>query len=382
MKTLPIELFQSHLPSLKSLLSDLVRLESPSTDKAAVDRLGARLIEELRGLGGEIQVFPQAQAGDNILCRWGDGPGGLLTLCHIDTVYDLGTLARQPFHEADGRIYGPGVMDMKGGIAILLSVLRAFREEGAWPERPVAALFTTDEETGSLSSRALIESEARRAAGVFCLEPAMANGAIKTARKGTGDIEVRVQGVAAHAGVDHEKGRNAIEELAYHVIAAQKLTDYRRGTTVNVGVIGGGTRGNVVPDEAHALIDFRVTTMDEVERLEQWVNGLKPVLAGTQVSASLELNRPPMPRDATMARAYQKAQSIAQGIVNDQGIGLQLAEGSTGGGSDANFVAPLGVPVLDGLGVVGDSAHSEREYLRIDSLAERAALLAALLLNW
>ncbi len=206
MKTLSIESFQPHLPSLLSLLSDLVHSESPSTDKAAVDRLGLRLIEELQALGGEIQVFPQARAGDSILWRWGDGPGGLLTLCHIDTVYDLGTLARQPFREADGRIYGPGVLDMKGSIAILLTVLRALREEGAWPARPVAALFTTDEETGSLTSRALIESEARRAAAVFCLEPALANGAIKTARKGTGDIEVRVKAWPRMPGSTMKRG--------------------------------------------------------------------------------------------------------------------------------------------------------------------------------
>jgi len=204
----------------------------------------------------------------------------------------------------------------------------------------------------------------------------VASGAIKTARKGTGDIEIQVRGVSAHAGIDHAKGRNAIAELAHHVIAAQSLTDYERGTTVNVGVIHGGTRGNVVPDEASALVDFRVTTMDEFHRLEGWVKTLAPVTPGTTVSAALTLNRPPMPRDATMQQSFVKAQALARQL------GFELSEGSTGGGSDANFVAPLGIPVLDGLGGVGDGAHSEREYVLVDSLPERAALLAALLLNW
>jgi glutamate carboxypeptidase len=376
MITLSTERFAQYLPQIKALLVDLVQIESPSTDKTAVDRFGQRLISELHKLGAQIQVVPQNLAGDHIISRWGNGPGGLLVLCHMDTVYGLGTLARQPLRETGGKLYGPGVLDMKAGIATLLSVLRLFKQERLWPVRPLTTLFTSDEEVGSLTSRALIESEARRAGMVFCLEPALSNGAIKTSRKGTGDIEIRVKGVAAHAGVDHEKGRNAIVELAHHIIAAQNLTDYRLGTTVNVGVISGGTRSNVVPDEAHALVDFRVTRMEEVERLQKWTQSLTPYIQGTTVSTELIINRPPMPRDAIMAQAFQKAQAIAQET------GLLLTEGSTGGGSDANFVAPLGIPVLDGLGVVGDEAHSEREHVMVESLPERAALLSALLLNW
>jgi glutamate carboxypeptidase len=373
---LPAALFSQTLPALKDLLAGLVNIESPSNDKAAVDRLGQRLIPELRALDGDVQVVAQAGAGDHIRCRWGNGPGGMLVLCHTDTVFDLGTLARQPYREAGGRIYGPGVLDMKGSLAMLLTVLRLFRQESAWPQRPLTALFTTDEETGSLTSRAFIESEARQAGVAFCLEPALASGAIKTARKGTGDIAIHVTGVAAHAGIDHPTGRNAIAELAHHVLAAQQLTDYDRGTTVNVGVIHGGTRANVVPAEASALVDFRVTSLEEVHRLENWANTLSPIIQGTTVSAALALNRPPMPRDATMAQAFAKARDIARQT------GMQLAEGSTGGGSDANFVAPLGIPVLDGLGAVGDGAHSEREYVLVSSLPERAALLSALLLSW
>jgi glutamate carboxypeptidase len=265
---------------------------------------------------------------------------------------------------------------MKAGIAIYISAMRWMQAQGARPRRPLTVLFTADEETGSQTSQSTIEELARKAGVVFCLEPALPNGELKTARKGIGEIKLRVQGVAAHAGSDHEKGRNAIEELAYHILSAQKLTDYSRGTTVNVGLIGGGTRTNVVPDDAWADVDFRVTTLDEVERLQSWVNGLESHIAGTRVQASLMLDRPPMPHDALMAQTYNRARLIAAGI------GLALEEGSTGGGSDANFVAQFGVPVLDGLGGVGDGAHSEREYVLEDSLAERAALLTALLLEW
>lgn len=376
MKTLPTSLFSDWLPAIQALIGELVGIESPSTEKAAVDRFGERIRQECRELEAEVQVFQQPQAGNHLRCRWGSGPGGILLLSHMDTVFDLGTLARLPFRQEDGKLWGPGVLDMKSSMALLFTVLRVLRQHGLSASRPLTALFTSDEETGSLTSRELIETEARQAAVVFTLEPGLANGALKTARKGTGDIELHVKGLAAHAGVDHEKGRNAIEELAHHVLAAQRLTAYERGTTVNVGVISGGTRSNVVPDQAQARIDFRVTHMDEAGRLEKWAQSLAPVISGTQVSAAFELNRPPMPRDATMARTFERAQEFGREL------GLSLIEGSTGGGSDANFVAPLGIPVLDGLGAVGDGAHSEHEYVRLDSLPERAALLAALITRW
>lgn len=376
MQPLPVSHFTGELPAITALIGELVKIESPTTEKTAVDRFGARIIRECLDLGGKVQVFQQAQAGDHIRCRWGSGPGGILLLSHMDTVFDLGTLHKLPFRQVDRKLWGPGVLDMKSSMALLFQVLRVLKQNGVTLLRPVTALFTTDEETGSLTSRELIETEARQAAVVFTMEPGLSNGALKTARKGTGDIEIHVKGVASHAGVDHEKGRNAIEELAHHVLAAQQLTAYERGTTVNVGVISGGTRSNVVPEEAHALIDFRVTQIAEASRLEQWASQVAPVIAGTSLMTKFDLNRPPMPRDETMARTFEKAQAIGREL------GLALTEGSTGGGSDANFVAPLGIPVLDGLGAVGDGAHSDREYVLVDSLPERAALLAALLANW
>lgn len=380
MRTIPIERFRQNLPAMRDLLRELVMLESPSNDKTAVDQFGLRLRQELEALGGEIQIFPQPNAGDSFAFRFNrqlaSDSNGLLMLCHMDTVYNLGALARQPFREEGERILGPGVLDMKGSISMLLTVLRLFHETGVWPSQPITALFTPDEEIGSLTSRPVIEALARQSTAAFCMEPALATGALKTARKGTGDIEIHVRGVAAHAGIDHSHGRNAIEELAHHILAAQRLTDYSQGTTLNVGIVSGGTRGNVVPDEAYALIDFRVTQESETRRLEQWTKNLTPVISGTRLKTTFSVNRPPMPRDATMVQAFDKARAIGYAL------GLELSEGSTGGGSDANFVAPLGIPVLDGLGGIGNGEHSEREFIFTDSLVERSALLAALLLNW
>ena len=376
MPPLTIADFAPHTDSIVALLKRITAIETPSTDKAAVDRLGAIMAEELRALGATVTVEAQASAGDNIFGRWGEGRAGILIMCHMDTVYDLGTLARQPIREVEGKLYGPGVIDMKASLALLLVVLQQLRAHDRWPSRPITALFTSDEEIGSEHSRALIERLAREHALVLCLEPALSGGALKTERKGIGAMTIVTKGRATHAGADHENGRNAIEELAHHILAAQHLTDYAAGTTVNVGVVNGGTRANVVPDEARAEVDFRVASAAEAERLRGWRESRKPVTRGASVAVSGGLNRPPMPRDATMIATFARAQQIAELI------GIKLTEGSTGGGSDANFVAPLGVPVLDGLGAQGNGAHSEREHVLIHSLPERAALLAALLTEW
>jgi glutamate carboxypeptidase len=371
--------FSSRNADLVALLTRLVEIESPTTDKAAVDRVGTVVAQELRQLGAVVTVHDNAAAGDHVLGRWdptGRDEIGILVLCHMDTVYSLGTLARQPCHQLGGRLMGPGTMDMKGSIAMLLTALRAFRESGAWPARPITALFTSDEETGSDTSRELIESLARRAELVLCLEPCLPDGSLKTWRKGVGDFEITVRGQAAHAGADHERGRNAIEELAHQIVAIQRLTDYTLGTTVNVGVVEGGTRSNVVPEIAWAHVDLRVMTVAEGDRITQWMQHLKPVLNGTSIEVTGGLHRPPMPRDERMAATFAHASAIAGRL------GMSLSEGGTGGGSDANFVAPLGVAVLDGLGALGNGAHSEREHVLIAHLPERTALLAALLSDW
>ena len=370
--------FTPRTEAILNLLTQLVNIESPSTNKAAVDRLGTFIQNELSRLGAAIIVDQQAAAGNNIIGRWNPSPSGngILLLSHMDTVFDLGTLSSRPVRIADGRLHGPGAQDMKASIAMFLEAMRWLHEKNAMPNRPITALFTSDEETGSDHSRPLIEELAARSTLTLCLEPALPDGSLKTARKGTGDIEIVTRGKAAHAGSDHQKGRNAIEEMAHHILAVQKLTDYARGTTVSVGVVRGGTRTNVVPDYARAKVDFRVSANEEAERIRQWASQQAPVLAGAQVSILVRQDRPPMPRNAMMIDTFQKAQSIAEKL------GLRISEGSTGGGSDANYVAPLGVPVLDGLGAIGDGAHSEHEYIRIDSLPERAALLTAILTEW
>ncbi len=368
--------FTSHTPEMLAMLKLLVETESPSHDKTGVDRVGAIIAAECRRQGALVTFHPQTTVGDLVEARWGEGRDGILLLAHMDTVHPVGTLNRMPFRVADGRIMGPGIEDMKGGIVIGLTALAALVEAHQLPVRPVTALFTSEEEIGSPASRPLIETLARGSALVLVLEPAMPDGAIKTWRKGVGDFVVTVRGRAAHAGSDHQVGRNAIEELARQVLVIQRLTDYDQGTTLNVGIIRGGTATNVVPEEAVAEVDLRVMKPGEAERIMTALHALVPTLDGTVIKVTGELNRPPMPADERMKATFNKAQKLAHRV------GLEIKASGTGGASDANFVAPLGIPVLDGLGAVGDGGHSEREFIFKDSLPERAKLLAAILREW
>lgn len=389
-----LEYFAARQAAMTDLLGELVALESPTTDKAAVDRLGRRLSEELRALGATLTVDEQETAGDHLVARWalasplpsparglpelrGDpGAGeGILLLCHMDTVWDVGTCAQRPCRIEDGRLYGPGAYDMKGGIVIALAAIGGLRALDRRPALPVTLLITSDEERGSRTSRDLIEREAARSRVVLCLEPALSTGALKTFRKGTGLYRVTALGRAAHAGADHENGVNAIEELALQIITLQRLTAYHRGTTVNVGLVSGGTRTNVVPERAECWVDLRVTTREEGERMHARLLDLRPNLPGAQVTVTGSLNRPPMERDARMLATFAHACAVAAAH------GIELAQGKSGGGSDANFTAALGIPTLDGLGAVGNGAHAVDEHVILSSLPERAALLAALLLD-
>ncbi len=367
------------LPETIRLLKQLSALESPSADKVAVDACSRFVAECLRAEGIDIEIMSQANAGNHLAAAWPDGDSaerGFLTLCHLDTVWPVGTLARMPIYEEDGKLFGPGVYDMKGGSAILFTALRVLKATGQTPRYPWRMLFTSDEEAGSITARPLIESEARRSRLVLVMEPALGNGALKTFRKGVGDFTIVAYGRAAHAGGDHQQGVNAIEELARHIPVLQRLTDYQTGTTVNVGTIKGGTVSNVVPDRAEMEVDFRVSRLSESERVLSIVQGLRPVLAGARLEVSGGLNRPPMERNATMIATFNQARQLASTI------GLSLEEGSTGGGSDGNFTADLGIPTLDGLGAVGDGAHAAHEHVIISPLADRAALLATILTQW
>lgn len=359
-----------------NLLRELVEVESPSHDKSAVDRVCQFLSDKCLQLGAEVETIKQEKVGDHLIARWGLGSNGILLLHHMDTVFPLGTLNRMPFYQKDDKTFGPGVLDMKGGIVVTLSAIRTLLENRQMPARPVTALFTSDEEIGSDTSRSLIEKLARESALVLVLESGLVDGALKVWRKGVGEFLVKVQGRASHAGGAHDEGRNAIQEMAHQVLAIQNMTDYSKGTTLNVGVIKGGTASNVVPAECEADVDFRVLMPEEGNRVIEMMTSLKPVTPGTSITVTGGMNRPPMPNDDMMKNTFEKASRIAAGI------GMTLKSGGSGGGSDANFVSPLGIPVLDGLGTVGEGYHSEREYIFTESLTERARLVAVLISQW
>ncbi len=367
--------------NLTSLLKTLVETESPSHDKAAVDRVGAIVAEEARKLGAQVEIISNQETGSHVLASFpsprggtGEGEKPILILCHMDTVFPLGTIQKTPFREEGDKIFGPGTLDMKSGIVIALAAIEQAHQLGL--NRPVTLFCNSDEEIGSHTSRAHIERLAKESALVLVLEGALPDGSLKTSRKGVGGFWIKAKGRAAHAGGAHKDGRNAIEELAHQVLAIQKLTDYAKQTTVNVGVIQGGTVSNVVPEEASIEVDVRVMQPGEWERVEAQVKNLKPVLEGTSLEITGGLNRPPMPFDDTMKATYAKAQAIAAGL------GINLTSGGTGGASDGNFVAPLGIPLLDGLGAVGEGYHSEREFIYTASMEQKARLISSLLREW
>jgi glutamate carboxypeptidase len=353
-------------------LRTLVEVESPSDDVTALAHM-AQLLEERFADYGTVE-----RRGTHRLLRV-DGEERearpALVLCHYDTVWPLGTLETIPFSvDGEGVARGPGCFDMKGGMVLLWFALEQLRTQRLAPRRPVVVLFTSDEEVGSPSSRALIEEQARQAELVFVLESPLPGGTLKTARKGTGDYHLRIDGRAAHAGVEPQKGISATQELAHQILALHALNDFEAGTTVNVGVVRGGTRPNVVAAAASADVDVRVATLAEAERLDRAVRALTPRLPGAVLHIEGGLNRPPMERSPAMVGMFERAQSIAAAM----GV-AELREGSTGGGSDGNFTAALGVPTLDGLGPEGEGAHAAHEHVLVESLPRRAALLTGLL---
>lgn len=373
--------FAAQLESMVDLLGDLITLESPTGNKAAVDRMGVRVAEELDRLGAALTIHPRTEVGDIIEACWATGTAekqapSLLMVCHMDTVHPIGEIARNPLRREGGHLYGPGSYDMKGSIVTLLAAVRGLRSLGLFPPRPVTVLMTSDEETGSDHSRELIENRARNAALAMIMEPALPDGAVKTWRKSTGEFTIRTFGVSAHAGGAHELGINAIEEMAHQILALQKLTDYETGSTISVGMVSGGTARNTVPDHCEALVDVRAMTAAEIERMTGRILALKPVLPGARVEVSGEFDRPPMERNDLMIQTFIQAREIAARY------GLELKEAGSGGASDGNYTAALGTPTLDGLGPIGDGAHSEREHILIDSLPISATLIAALLIDW
>jgi glutamate carboxypeptidase len=363
-------------------LSDLVRLESPSRDKPALDILGTVLAEWLRRTGAAVEIIRNPQGGDHVLGRFA-GAAALrpaLVLGHFDTVWPRGTLQRMPFRvDTDGRAFGPGIFDMKASLVIFLAAIEQLekdRRTTPWPGRPIWVLFTSDEELGSPTSRRLIEELALQSAYALVLEPALADGALKTSRKGVGRFQLDIEGRPAHAGVAPQDGRSAIVELARQILKLESLQEPAEGTTINVGVVQGGTTANVVPAHATAEIDVRVASKPEEARLDAALGSLRPVTPDVRLSLSGSWNRPPMERTPVIASLFEQACQLAR-----ERLGMELTEGCSGGGSDGNFTAALGVPTLDGLGPRGGGAHADDEHILVASLAERAALLYALLLG-
>ena len=365
---------ENNAQDILGTLKTMVELESFTSDKQGTDALSDYLIQRLRELGAQTTVIPQDQVGNHVIADIEGGEGRIMLLCHMDTVWPKGTIEKRPFTVKEGLAYGPGILDMKAGIAIALHALETLRTNGVQPKHKIKIVLNSDEETGSTSSRQLIEEEARKSDQVFCLEPgAGKKGALKTGRKGVGMFQVKVTGKAAHAGNEPEKGISAIEEMAHQILRLHSLTDFSRGTTVNVGVLQGGAVRNQVAAFAEALVDLRVTTTAEAVRVEREILNASPVLNDALVEVTGSLNRPPMERTESTAMMLNWVKEFADPL------GIDLEETQVGGGSDAQFVAALGIPVLDGMGGVGEGPHADHENIVVSELPRRVALLASIM---
>lgn len=371
--------FESHSQEMLDFTRWLVEQESMSREADATRRLAEKLGEHLAATGGAVDLFNDSTYGSTVRARFNnsDDDSGvedqLLIVGHIDTVWPIGTLEARPYRTDGERAFGPGIFDMKSGVMLSAYAVRAIRELGRRCRRRTTLLMTCDEETGSHFSREIIEEEGRHSRAALVLEPPIPGGTIKTGRKGVGEFELIIRGRPAHAGNDPRAGISAITEMAHQILAINKLNDYERGTTVNVGVARGGVLSNVIAAEAHAFVDMRFRTTDEGERIIQAMSDLQPVIDGARIELRGVINRPPLVRTAETGALFDHAKQLASEI------GFELNEGSVGGGSDGNFIAALGVPVLDGLGVDGAGAHAEHEHIIISDIPRRAALLTRLI---
>jgi glutamate carboxypeptidase len=356
-------------------LRDWVNHDSPTFNKQALDELGQRLAQTFEQTGARKVVCPQPKQGDHYSLTWSypEAQGQILIVGHFDTVWPDGEAARRPFAVKDGVATGPGVSDMKAGLVVALFAMQAIQTLNLQPTKNVVLILNSDEEVGSITSRALVEAEARQSSACLVVEPAR-DGKVITRRKGLGRFELTITGRAAHAGVEPQKGLSAIEELAYQILGLHAMTDYEIGTTVNVGVVDGGERSNVVAAEARAQIDLRVATRAEGERVVKAIQNLPPKLPGISLNTSGGLTRPPFEETPAGLALFAKAQAIAAEL------GFELGKTDTGGGSDGNFTAALNIPTLDGLGGVGGGSHALSEHTLVEHLPQRAALLAKLIL--
>jgi glutamate carboxypeptidase len=358
---------------IRSTLRDLVLTESPSEDRLAVNAAVTLVEEHARSLGAKIRRYKQNSFGDIVELRFGPSRPirkPILLLGHLDTVWPMGTAATMPWREEQSRYWGPGVLDMKAGVVMALAAVNILQELKL--ARPVHLLLNSDEEVGSTVSRPITEKLALASSAVFVLEPAQGL-AYKTARKGVGQYTVRVTGVAAHSGVDFERGHSAVLELAKLIQTISNFTDLSVQRTVNCGVIAGGTRSNVIARDASAEVDVRIAKASDAPRVEKLFRSLKVSDPHCKLEITGGLNRPPMERKAGTVALFKQARKLAAEL------GFELNEASTGGGSDGNFTAALGVPTLDGMGAVGEGAHAAHEHVLIEHLVPRTALLAAML---
>ncbi|MGJ3240218.1 MAG: M20 family metallopeptidase [Anaerolineae bacterium] len=368
--------FNHKQQTMLDLLIELVNLESPSHNKQAVDKMSRHISALFAERGAEIERHPREEVGDIILGKWNSQATGkpILILSHMDTVWELGTLADRPLRlDDDGRMYGPGIVDMKGGIVIALSAIDGLIEQDTLPNRPIWYLATSDEEIGSKHSRELIEELAKKSALVLVTEPPTADGSLKTWRKGTASYTLTITGKSAHAGNEPEMGINAIIEFAQQALELNQLNDLKYGTSVSVTVVNGGGATNVIPDKVVARLDVRALSVPAYEKVHQQLMERMPFMPGAQVEMVRNHHRPPMERDGEV---FSKAQAIAKAAE------ITIREDGAGGGSDGNFTAALGIPTLDGLGAEGGGLHALHEHVLINSLPRKAALMAVLMRDW
>jgi glutamate carboxypeptidase len=375
-----VEFFREKQGDTLALLEQLIEHETPTHDKARVDALGDFVVGWLeQHHPSSITRIPLADVGDVVVGRWNeDAPGEpIVVLMHMDTVWDVGTLAQRPIRtDDDGRLYAPGALDMKGGLAVAMTAVQGLLARGEMPNRPVWLVFTGDEETGSAHSEPHIREAAEQAALVLVMEPPTKEGALKTGRKGVASYTVEVTGRASHAGNHPEEGINAVLELAQQTVAISRLQDLRNGISVAVNTVQGGTATNVIPAHARATVDVRTFKQFDMDQVHDELTHLLPKIPGAKVTGTLNHMRGPMERDEQMIETFNRCREIARSI------GVTVSEDIVGGASDANITASMGVPTLDGLGPRGEGLHADHEHIIVRSLPERCAHVAAMLRDW
>ena len=372
-----LDYFISEKQAMVDLLTEMVSYESFTADKVMVDKLVDFVEAKFHELNADsVTRYPQEVVGDFLLAKWNENAPGkpILFMVHIDTVHPIGSLEHMPIKiDEDGRFFGPGSIDMKAGVVICMTAIRGLQALGQFPNRPIHFLVTTDEEIGSPNSEALIKETAEGCELVLVTEAATKEGAIKTWRKGGGKYELIVEGRASHAGVAPQEGINAIIEFAQQALEINKLNDLKMGTSVSITMVEGGTAGNVIPAQVKAHIDTRFMTVEAMNNAHEALTNLYPKMPGAKVECISHGSRPPMERRDGL---FEKAEAIGKKY------GVTIDEAGTGGGSDGNFTAAMGIPTLDGLGAHGDGLHAPHEHVIISSLPRQATLIAGILLDW